>query len=690
MMNISCRAGLAALLVAVGFPARSEEPAELRRLFPQQAELSVEHDGLNRLVLPPEVLSACRPDLSDLRLFDLQERELPFLVDGGTGPGSAELTQRVEPPVLDAARTEIRRETGPPLRRETFEIGLPSVQPQTGNWALILESARPEFVARVEVEGVNGDGSTQRLIEGGSLFRLARIRGAEKLRLPLPPVAGERLRVVLETEHPFWLEPALRLESARRFEYGGRLAVPLDVVSTRHEGGKTVVYLARPRGLVPDLLKLDTATGSFDRRLEVWDDGPGAAGEMLGSASVFRVQALVPVGEAEVALRPAGGDRLRIEIDDGDSPPLERPSFAAVVRQPSVIFSVDAADSGGVAGTLRFGGGRALRPRYDLAGLLPPPTGVATGRRAEATAALYDPQVVGEARLASIGPNPDYDGEPALAFAMRPGVEIDRGVFSHVRRVRVPRAREGLSRLEIAPEDLAVLKEDLGDLRVADDRSRQWPYLVETDAAVRFVPLQVAGPVRDDRASRYTLNPPVSPLRSERLVLDPDAPFFDRGFRLVGRLADGEQVTLATGRLQRPAGDPRPVSVDLKTVRVTSLELTVEDGDDAPLVFRSVEARVPVPELFLAAPEGEYALLIGAPDEKAPRYELERVRDVVLAVDAADVDAAALEDNPDFSLSARLHGQGTGQRVLLWVVLIGAVVILGLLTLRLARRESET
>jgi hypothetical protein len=150
---------------------------------------------------------------------------------------------------------------------------------------------------------------------------------------------------------------------------------------------------------------------------------------------------------------------------------------------------------------------------------------------------------------------------------------------------------------------------------------------------------------------------------------------------------DGERVTLAAGRLLRPAGDPRPVTLDLDPARAESLELTVEDGDDAPLVFRSVEARVPVPELFLAAPEGEYALLLGAPDETAPRYELERVRDVVLAVDAAGAEAAALQDNPDFSLGARLHGQGTGQRVLLWVVLIGAVVLLGALTLRLARRE---
>ena len=143
-----------------------------------------------------------------------------------------------------------------------------------------------------------------------------------------------------------------------------------------------------------------------------------------------------------------------------------------------------------------------------------------------------------------------------------------------------------------------------------------------------------------------------------------------------------------SGRLTRPIGDPRAVRIEVSPARVESIRLVIEDGDDAPLVFRSVRARVLLPELYLTAPEGDYDLLLGAPDENAPRYELGRIRDVVLAVKAESITAGKLEENPDYSLQARLQGRGMQRTVLLWGVLILAVVVMAFLTLRLARRES--
>ena len=114
--------------------------------------------------------------------------------------------------------------------------------------------------------------------------------------------------------------------------------------------------------------------------------------------------------------------------------------------------------------------------------------------------------------------------------------------------------------------------------------------------------------------------------------------------------------------------------------------------DDAPLRLTRVEARVPQPELYLAAPAGEYSLLLGFPDAPLPRYELARVRATVLAVPAAAVVTGSLERNPDYRAGARL-GSGKGlQQVLLWIVLGVAVVGLVGLTLWLARQNqpSET
>jgi hypothetical protein len=251
----------------------------------------------------------------------------------------------------------------------------------------------------------------------------------------------------------------------------------------------------------------------------------------------------------------------------------------------------------------------------------------------------------------------------------------------------VPVAPEGLSFVELAPEDLASLNADLGDLRIVDADGRQWPYLIERAGADRAVALAVDGPRSKDGASRYALELPVSPLTIESLVLDADAPYFDRAFRLVGVSEGGDERELASGRLERPIGDPRPVTFDVDAARLESLALIVEDGDDAPLALREVEGRLHVPRLYLTAPEGEYDLLLGAPDVTRPQYELERVRDVVLAVQAAPVDTGDLRDNPDFSRGARLRGQGATQRALLWAALILAVAVLAFVTLRLARKR---
>jgi hypothetical protein len=114
--------------------------------------------------------------------------------------------------------------------------------------------------------------------------------------------------------------------------------------------------------------------------------------------------------------------------------------------------------------------------------------------------------------------------------------------------------------------------------------------------------------------------------------------------------------------------------------------LTIDDGDDAPLVLRSAAVRVPLPALFFAAEEGRYELLVGDPEAEPPRYELERVRGVVLAVAAGETEAGALEPNPRFSRTARLGSRGP--TVLLWIAVALVVAVLVVLTLRLARGES--
>lgn len=675
-------ASVLALSTAVG----ATDPVTLRSLFPKEAVVSVDGPGLARLDLPPEIVADCLPSLADLRLFDPAGNEIPFLLDTPRVQVIFE-SERVEAGPAEVRREEVPREKGPALRREVFELAGPKTAARGGEWRLVFDIAPSEFVAQAHVTiRVKGRGKPAE--SNGSLFRLSSPRRVEKLGLPLGPDAIDHVLVTLEHQHPFWLQPSFRFESSRTIDRSGRSAVPLSIVSTQSAGGTTVVELARPRGVVPAALRLESQSPTFDRKVTVGDLGPGRDPAPLGTANLFRLIPESGVEELELGLRPARGDRLRIAIDDGDSPPLAGLAFTAVFAQPSLIASLTTTDGSAPSAVLRFGGGRANVPRYDLAGLRPEPGREVYGKRAEALLRLYDPAATKAARLGPVRPNPAFDSSPALTFAMRPGAVIDTRAFARRRILHVQPSAEGLARLRLSPEDLAVLTSDLADLRIVDADSHQWPYLLERGDATSDVRLSVESSSKN-RATTYRATGSVTPLSVDRIVVDTAVPFFDREFRLTGFPENGQERTLAQGRFARPAGDTTPVTIAFGAARVARLELKIEDGDDAPLTIRSIVARSTVPDVFLAAPAGEYTLLLGAPDAAPPSYELARVRDVVLSVAAEEVRAEPLSKNPGYRLSARLT-QGKGpERTLLWAALIAVVVVLGALTLRLARADSR-
>src|SRR5205809_7044907 len=197
---------------------------------------------------------------------------------------------------------------------------------------------------------------------------------------------------------------------------------------------------------------------------------------------------------------------------------------------------------------------------------------------------------------------------------MRPGAEVDTRLYSERRALGVRPSSEGLSLLRLRAEDVAHARPDLADVRVVDAAARRWPYPPEPDAAQEWQPLEIASPLRRERASRYRFGLPVSPVRVDQIVLDTDTPFFDRVFRLTATIEDKRQSTLGEGRLVQRIGKPRPVSPAFPPARVVALELVAQDGDDAPLEFRAARARLALPAPFLPAPPGHPLLRGAEPD----------------------------------------------------------------------------
>jgi hypothetical protein len=665
-------------------------PPALPALFPLEADVAVEGDGLARLPLPPEVLSRCRRDLSDLRLFDVAGREVPFVVDAGAPPDAETVVvTSMDVRVEDTSRETRQQGREPAVRRETFTLAVPR-EVAKGGWDLVLVTRAERFVRRARVT-TDGSPSGLRTLWAGSVFRLPGSGDQERVRVPLPPLYSAEAAVTLslEGQEGFFVEPTFRFERRTPRPGAELMRVGLVARSVRREGPLTVAELDRPAGIVPDLLEIGTTTPFFERHVEALDEAVAHGRRVLGGGMVLRVPA-GGVEDVQVPLQAATGSVLEVRIEDGDSPALDELTFTAVVRQPVLVFALPPGDAARQrTGVLRFGGGRAHRPRYDVATLRPLVSGPGDDPAVRAALHAFDPLATARARLGTVRDNALFDAAPALAFAMRAGAPLDVRVYSHRRAIRAPASADGLVRIRLERADLARLMADLADLRVVDASGRQWPYLLDREGERGAVALAPGPPGREEELTRYELGLPEAPLAIAGLRVTTSATYFDRAWTVRGRTEDGKDAVLGQGRLVRSAGGTAPLELPLGGPRVTALRLLVADGDDAPLPLQAVEALVVLPHVYVAAAEGEYAIMLGAPKASAPRYDLERARDLVLSVEPVDATTGPLENNAAYRSTARFaEGKGREQ-LLVWGALVLAIVVLGGLTLRLVRREPS-
>ena len=440
---------------------------------------------------------------------------------------------------------------------------------------------------------------------------------------------------------------------------------------------------------MPGAIELQTTTAAFNRQVSVFDVDRQNGERLLGRTMIFRLPGFGQPEILDVTVAAAGGTRLKIAIDDGDSPELEGATFAAVMRKPALIFALGPNGDDDVSATLYFGGRRVTRPIYDVASLLPSGEAVLSGDEAQRAAFLYEGKGMSQGKLDGIRANELFDEAPLLGFAMRAGAVVNHRLYTHQKTLELQPSTDGLSRVKLAASDLAKVREDLADIRLVDDSGAQWPYLIEaTDREKETLGVEFDSSTFD-AATHYTLQLPAAPITIDQLRLEIGEEFFDREFRVVATTDEHKESTLAQGRLQRAMGDPSPAVVDFTATRLKALQLIVLDGNDAPLNLSNLRVRVQLVDLLVAAPAGDYRLMLGFPDDSPPIYELARLRNLLMAMEGGAATLGDLVTNPEFKAYARLKAGEGPQNTLLWIVLIAAVLILGAITLRLARSGPE-
>ncbi len=268
--------------------------------------------------------------------------------------------------------------------------------------------------------------------------------------------------------------------------------------------------------------------------------------------------------------------------------------------------------------------------------------------------------------------------------AGRAGAPLDVEEFRYAREVL--QAEPGLAALTL--DDAVLGHSHLGDLRIADAEGRQIPYLRERSPDPLIVELPVPEPMMDevqDERSRYRLKMPYPRLPGARLIVDTTAGVFERSVHLEGPLSRrGRAEWVEAARTWRHAGPgpAAPLTLDLPANAGKTVDLVVDEGDNAPLPLGRMRLHLETWTLRFFHPGGQgVQLLYGRNDLGEPRYDLSLIAAQLDPTQAREVTLAP-EPAAEGKDSARVP------RGLFWGALVAAVAVLLLVLARLLREEG--
>lgn len=289
--------------------------------------------------------------------------------------------------------------------------------------------------------------------------------------------------------------------------------------------------------------------------------------------------------------------------------------------------------------------------------------------------------------------------QPSRVDPGQAGAPLDVEEFRYVRKI-LP-GPPGQVTLTL---DAAILAHSsLDDLRLADMKGRQIPYLLEPAPGPLLLDLPKPERVEDEARqrsirsprssssprSRYRLSLPYSTLPASRLLVETSAGVFERPVELEGpRSRRNEPKWSAAPGVWRHADPSRPaptLALGIPAKAGATVDLILDEGDNAPLPLGRMRLEVPTWRLrFFHPGVGEVHLLYGRKDLEAPRYDLSLI---AARLDPSAAREARLGSEPSPGAAGGMTGV---PRSLFWGALVTAVVVLLLVLARLLYDEGTS
>ncbi len=612
--------------------------------------IDVPATGLVQINLPLETSNIARPDLSDLRIIDSNEKEIPFLMD-----------QPMPRPESSAPVKDFRAEIVSAETRLLITTGSDS----TIAGVMLETPASANFIKAARVEGSNDQKDWRILKSGAPLFRMG--NGAANLRVAFSEGRWQFLRIVVDDNRT----PLVPWTGARLIVAGSPApAEPVSVTIKSRDENPGVTRLGIDLGaanLRIASIRIGTSEPIFTRTVTVTAPELSAQNlqeEILSSAVLYRVDLNGKV-EAHLDLpidKQIFGRELVLLIDNGDSPPLLVSEVRADRRITRLIFF--AATPG--AYSLLSGNSQCELPRYDISHL---------GdqlRRAGAS----------QGQVSLPAQNPGYNSAANLPQDFATGAKIDVAPWKFRKPIQI--AKPGAQQIELDPDILARAAPDFRDLRVVSENA-QLPYLIECTSIERTVPLN-AGTANDPKRltlSRWQLKLPQAALPLRRVSCASTSALFDRTCRFWEELTDerGDQYPRELAqttwrRVPNQAAGQLVVSFAAPPKTDTVL-METDNGDNPPIELHDFRGYYPVTRIIFASSKSQsIALYYGNEEAAAPRYDAKLIAAQLLRSERTP----AAPGSQEILKSERVAETVTGSaRYIFWGVL--GIVVIALLVL---------
>ena len=351
-------------------------PADLRFLAPVSGD--VPPDVPVRLPLPRQVIAAAAADFSDLRLFDDQGLETPYVIYAqGAAPSYAFTFQ-----VLSYSQS---------AEGDTIVIQRPQ---DTGPfWELTVQTTARDFHKTVRLQASH-DRATWSEVTTDALFDFSSRIDVRRTTLTFPETDAPYLRLFLQDAAPSAPDGAalqLRYEGLEFTVHGasvqpfridrldGRVGAPhaaddmydrttFTQPDTRMDAQRNTLVLLGRVHLPVAQLTLAVDNPYYHRRVELWgaDTDQEDAYRQVASGVIYKLPG-VTSADSTLRVRRVQSPYLRLKILNGDNPPLRLQQVeVAWIRQN--LYFIPAA---GRRYMLYFGNEQMRAPEYELQRLLP-------------------------------------------------------------------------------------------------------------------------------------------------------------------------------------------------------------------------------------------------------------------------------------------------------------------------------